>query len=130
MRDEEYVDQADGVLDRFLDGSDVVTAPCFIRYDLTNALLRAARDGRISRDTAERAVQRFAGLTIAQPSDPDERIAAAAQLAFGIGITFYDALYVALARELTLRVVTADVLLHERVAGFFPADITLIQDLL
>ena len=106
----------------------MVTAPCFIRYELTNALLRAVRGGRIGRDVAERAVQRFAGLTIAQPSDPDERIAAAFQLAFGMGITFYDALYVALARELTLRVVTADALLRERVEKFLPSTIALIQD--
>jgi predicted nucleic acid-binding protein len=111
-----------------LDGIERVTAPGFLRYELTNSLLRAVRNNRIDDDAAARALRRFAALNIAESHDPNERITAAFELAYGMGISFYDALYVALAEELSYSVVTADVVLRERVEAFLPSTVVAIED--
>ncbi len=128
LRDEEDTEHADRLLDRYLDEVAALTAPCFLRYELSNALLRAVRDGRIPREAAVRSIQRLAGLGIAQQGDSDERVVSAFALAFGLGISFYDAMYVALGQELNLPVITADIVLRDRVVTYLPGAVRLFQE--
>ena len=116
LRDEEFLPQADALLDNFLTGVEMLASPHFARYELANAVTRAVRLDRISGDDAASAVRDFAGLQIARELDSDSRLAAAASLAGQFGVSFYDALYLALAEELNLRLVTADRQFYERVA--------------
>lgn len=95
-------------------GAEVLMSPHFARYELANAVTRAAKAGRISGDDASAAMTDFAELAIADEVDRDDRLSAAALLARRFRISFYDALYLALAQELDARLVTADRELCER----------------
>ena len=125
---EESVEQADRLMDRYLDGLDYLTTPHLTRYELANAVHRAAREGRIADDAARRAVTGFDRLGLAQHLDDAEQLTTAVRLARRLGISFYDALYLALAEKLGLRMITADAALYHRVAAEVPY-ISLIQDL-
>jgi len=52
--------------------------------------------------------------------DPDSRLLAAHALSRNLGVSFYDALYVALAQELGFRFVTADAELYHRARRDLP----------
>src|SRR3989304_8559307 len=130
LRDEKNIEQADAVLDRHARGRVPITAPNLSRYELTNALLRAIRSGRIDEAYAQRSARRFFALRIVQPTDPDDRISLALELAYGTGISFFDAMYVALAEELALQVLTADEFLLERVGRHLPSAMVHIADVL
>ena len=128
LRDEESVEQADRLLDRYLDGQEYLTTPHLTRYELANAVYRASRLGRIDEAAAQLAVTGFSQLGLTQPLDDDARLNASTRLARRFGVSFYDALYLALAEELGLRMITADAALYERVAPELP-HVALIQDL-
>ena len=74
------------------------------------------------------AVRAFAGLDIAWEADSDSRLLAAGSLARRFGISFYDALYVALGDELGMPLVTADRDLYEHIASG-PLVVTFIEDI-
>lgn len=114
LADEQLVDQAMALLELYETGAEVLMCPHFARYELANAVTRAARAGRISGDDASTAMSDFAELAIADEIDTEDRISAAASLANEFRISFYDALYLALAQEMDARLVTADRELCER----------------
>ena len=127
LKDEEFVEQADRVLDRYLDGTARLTTPHFTRYELANAVTRAAREGRVTENDASAAVLDFSGLGLAQDTDSDERLASSLQIATRLGVSFYDALYLALAEELRVGLVTADIPLFNRALEEMPA-VSLLND--
>jgi predicted nucleic acid-binding protein len=67
-------------------------------------------------------------LRIARELDNDTRLAEATLLAGQFGVSFYDALYLALAAELEMRLVTADRQFHDRVVAG-PVVVTYIGEL-
>lgn len=107
------------MLDRYAEGRLRLSAPDLFWPELGNILWKAVRQGRISRESAEEAIQ---GLE-------DRRIPTAASLpllkdAFAIaaatGRTVYDAMYVALAIVSNVPLVTADERLANALAARYP----------
>lgn len=129
LRDEQDTRQADAILHGHVEGTARLIAPQIIRYEVTNSLLRAVRNNRIDRAYAQRATRRLNALPFLEPSDPDGRIELAFELAYGMGISFYDAVYIALAEELGQQVVTADRILHNRVEEHLPSSTVLLEAL-
>ncbi len=128
LRDEEGVKQADRLMDRFLDGHEYLTTPHITRYELADAVYRASRLGRIDEAAARVAVTGFDQLELTQALDDEEQLNASIRLAHRFGISFYDALYLALAEKLGLRMITADAAFYQRVAPEM-SHVSLIQDL-
>lgn len=128
LRDEEFVGQADRLLDRYVDGAMKLATPHFTRYELANAVSRAARDGRLTEEDASAALVDFSRLGLAQDTDDDELLFSALQVAARFSISFYDALYLSLAEERGVGLVTADVALYDRVADETP-QVSLIRDM-
>ena len=120
LKDEEFVGQADRLLDRYLDGTTTLTTPHFTRYELANAVTRAARDGRVTQEEAGAALVDFSGLGLAQVADNDGLLDASRRIAARFGVSFYDALYLALAEELQAGLITADIPLFNRVSDEMP----------
>lgn len=102
------------LLDMYRMGTEALVCPHYARYELASTVSRAARLGRISRDDALAAMSDFAELAIADRIDRDERVSRAVTLALQYGLSFYDALYLALAEELNARLVTADLDICDR----------------
>jgi predicted nucleic acid-binding protein len=117
LRDEQLIDQAMALLETYRAGAEALICPHFARYELANAVARAARLGRISTEDAVAAVRDFTELGIADETDADDRLMAAASLADRFRVSLYDALYLALADESNVRLVTADRQLCDRTAG-------------
>ena len=116
---EAFTAEALGMLQRYTEGRLRLLAPDLFWPELGNILWKAVRQGRISQDSAEEAIQ---GLE-------DRRIPTAASLpllqdAFAIsaatGRTVYDAMYVALAIVSNAPLVTADERLANALAARYP----------
>jgi predicted nucleic acid-binding protein len=114
LADEQLIGQAMALLDMYRMGTEALVCPHYARYELASTVSRAARLGRISRDDALAAMSDFAELAIADRIDRDERVSRAVTLALQYGLSFYDALYLALAEELNARLVTADLDICDR----------------
>ena len=120
LRDEQFISPSLALLRSHQEGAAVLTAPHFIRYEVTRSLLRAGEEARISEEDARRQLEHFLGLRIHMEEDPDSRLLAAHALSRNLGVSFYDALYVALAQELGFRFVTADAELYHRARRDLP----------
>lgn len=120
LRDESHTAPSVALLDSYQRGVTPLSAPHFIRYEIARSLLRAGREMRLTQEDARRQMEHFFGLGIHMDVDPDSRLMAADVLSRGLRISFYDALYVALAQELGCRFVTADVQLYDRVHADLP----------
>jgi predicted nucleic acid-binding protein len=113
-RDEELVDDARALL-RSIDARDVaVHVPALLFYEIGNILLVKTK---LDAPGLESALYRIAALPfiVAPPIGP--LMARAAALGRRLGLTFYDASFLALAAELDCTCVTADRRLVERAAG-------------
>ncbi|MDQ3700045.1 MAG: type II toxin-antitoxin system VapC family toxin [Chloroflexota bacterium] len=107
LPDEEYREQANYLLARLSSGRTILAAPVLIRYEVPAVLIRAARRGRLSQDAARQAIQQFLQTGITTYHTP-ELITDAAPLAASHDLTLYDAAYLALARALTVPLITVD----------------------
>lgn len=112
--EEEGSDRADALLDEHVKGEARVVVPDLLIYEVANAL-------RFSGGFAAREVREIIDalwaldLYIVAPQ-PDVMRSALA-LSYSRGISVYDSVYVALAKELGLPLVTADKKLLSRLAG-------------
>jgi predicted nucleic acid-binding protein len=102
---EELRDKALRLRDDFL--SDVIDleAPSLILYEVGNAIRH--HPGATESECAS-AVEQLRNLGIAIRELDDHTIRTAAKVAFEEKLTFYDAAYLALARNLDARLITAD----------------------
>lgn len=107
--DEDDADQAITLLARFIHGQTDLFAPDYIRYEVASAITAASlgHERRLSPDQGERAIRRFLSLGL-RMTNTDDLILAAYALAHQYGCTLYDSLYLALAQELGLPLITAD----------------------
>ena len=95
-----------------LDSADELVAPDYVRIEVASALLKALRRGAIDRADADEALAVLSeGAVRTLPAA--ERCAEALAIAREHGGSLYDALYVAVARELEGRVITQDSRLAE-----------------
>ena len=108
LNDEELVDEAGLLLDQHLAGGMILLAPSLIRYELANTFEQARRAGRISEHDVIIAMRDFFAFRIHAPDDSDALIESASRVAARLGLSVYDATYVAFAEELGVTLVTND----------------------
>jgi predicted nucleic acid-binding protein len=116
LRDEEFLEQADGLYEAFVDRSIDLVAPYYVRYEVANSLEVARLQGRIDAPSSEQRLRLFFQTGIGEHEDDDTLVVEAMRLAGRHTIAFYDALYLALADRLDYAFVTADRRLHQRLA--------------
>lgn len=116
LRDEDHVDRADRVLQRFANGQLELVAPNYIRYEFASAVAMATvgRAPRLTYRQGRQAIEQFLALAIPTRDSP-ELIADAYELVHQYVCALYDALYLALARRFRLTLITADREFHQRV---------------
>lgn len=102
--DDENEPRADRVLDRLVE--EGALAPQLWHLETRNALLTAARHGRISMRGIKERLDALKGLPIRTDADPD--LEAAFDLARTHGLTIYDALYLELAKREGAELATLD----------------------
>jgi predicted nucleic acid-binding protein len=120
LRDEELLERADVILERFGTGSLGLTAPAYFLDEGGNILRTAVRRGRISVDQARGDYASLLRLDIVIAEATSERRSAALDLGFAHDIAYYDALYLQLSDELGLPLLTADRPFFDRIIGAFP----------
>ena len=104
LLEDELDSQAGGSLD--LVRQDGALVPQLWHYEVRNALLVAQRRGRLRE---EELTERLAGLRdLLILTDQEADLGAAMELAIAHGLSFYDALYVELARRRQLPLATLD----------------------
>jgi len=116
LQDEESAADALAILTRYVNGELRLVAPDHVRYEIASSLTVATlgERPRLSRSVAERALDYFLQLGI-ETIGTDQLIRAAFQLVHRHGIAFYDALYLALADDLGVPLITADRRFYQRV---------------
>ena len=108
LNDEELLDEARLLLDSYLAQETMLFAPSVIRYEVANTFTKARRAGRLTANDVIDGLQDFFALSIQVLADEDALIISALQLAERLGLSAYDAAYVALAETLGLPLVTND----------------------
>ena len=96
--------------DYFEDRIDLL-APGLIRYEIGNAL--RFHPGSSPKELAD-AVKTIGDMQIDTAELAPETVTAASEIAFQERITFYDAVYIALAERNTAKLLTDDQLLHKK----------------
>lgn len=117
--DEPFVEQARDLLLRHVAGKIQVAVPDLFWVELGNVLWKAVRRGRCTRLTAEAglsAVRRQGLLTAASGALID----AALEIALRFDRTVYDSIYVALARQRSAQLITADERLANALSSYLP----------
>ena len=102
--DDEDQPGAERTLDRLEEDGAVV--PQLWHLEIRNSLLTAERRGRISLDEIDERLDALSGLPIQIDEDPDLR--SAFDLARRHGLSFYDALYLELAKRQRAELATLD----------------------
>jgi predicted nucleic acid-binding protein len=103
-------EKAQSLRQRFLDGGLKISVPELLLYEIAN-VLRYKPD--LSEQDVERAVWSVLEMEITEPIPPSILLSAIS-LAYKHNITYYDAIYLSLAKELGYSFVTADRALYER----------------
>jgi predicted nucleic acid-binding protein len=117
--DETFTAEALRILQRYTEGQLRLLAPDLFWPEFGNILWKAVRRGRMSRESAEEAIQSLEDKRIpTAPSLPLLKDAFA--IAAASGRTVYDAMYVALAIISNAPLVTADERLANALAARYP----------
>jgi predicted nucleic acid-binding protein len=123
LRDESLLDQADRVFAEFSNGTINLAAPAYFFDEAGNIFRTAVVRGRIAAEQARRDYASLLSVAITVAESTLDRRAAALDLALVYGIAFYDALYLQLAQESGLPLLTADESLYQRIAAPFPTTV-------
>ena len=113
LLDDEEAPRADVALERLKD--DGAMAPYLWRLEVRNALLVAERRGRLSAVEVDERLDALNGLPIRTDDEPD--LQAAFNLARVHSLSFYDALYLELAKRESAELATLDVALGQAAAA-------------
>ena len=106
LHDEEAIDQALALRDDFLlHGRINLAAPSLLVYELTNGMLTATRQGRISRHQAEEGLANLLSADIRLMTVDTPRIF---ELSLHWKVSAYDGTYLAMAEKLNSDVWTGD----------------------
>ncbi|HLZ71048.1 MAG TPA: type II toxin-antitoxin system VapC family toxin [Dehalococcoidia bacterium] len=116
-RDEEHADQALLLLTQFQAGDLELLAPAHIRFEVPSVLTVATirTPFRLTPEQAQAAIDAFLALPLATYDDT-ALLSAAFRLTTRYGLTYYDAVYLALAQREQAPLVTADRRAHARIA--------------
>ena len=90
--------------------------PSFAYVECANIFWKAVRRGTLESDRARAHFQRLLILPLTVWAS-EELIERALELALSLGVTVYDAIYLALAERLNVPLITADAALVRRAAG-------------
>ncbi|HUF54755.1 MAG TPA: type II toxin-antitoxin system VapC family toxin [Dehalococcoidia bacterium] len=120
LGDEELSDQAMSLLSGMRGGKLELRAPNFARHEVGALLTNASRSGRVSWDTAHVELKAYIEAGISASEDPLWLLGAAMETAKVHPLSFYDALYVALAERLAANLVTADQRMYRGLRGRAP----------
>jgi len=108
LKDEDLVEEAELLLQRYMASKIQLVAPSLIRYELASVLEKARRLGRIGGDDVEDSLRYLLGLAVHLDRDSNSLIERASVLAADLTLSTYDATYVALAEDLDVTLVTND----------------------
>lgn len=120
LRDEMLIVEADGILNQFFAGSIGLVAPAYLLDEAANIFRTAVHRQRITAEDARRQYARLLVIRLPPFDATNERRIAALDLALDHGIAYYDALYLQVAQELQLPLLTADRPLYSRLVRAFP----------
>ena len=117
LRDEELVDAADGLFARWVDGEWAAVCPGHFPFEVTSAVLRAGRMGRLSRVAVRDGLAAFASLLpYFQVIAPQLLVRESAELGASLGVSFFDACYLQTARVQGASLITADAAFYRQTA--------------
>ena len=110
LRDEQHTKQADDLLHAWDEGSVLLLAPQQIEVEVGATLRKAVLNDRISETGARRSLDRWLDLLLPRfRLSPNELLLRPAlRRSLELGITLFDALYVALAEEARVELLVAD----------------------
>ncbi len=107
LLNEELSDKAAKVLEDFLKGEIDVVAPSLVVYEVGNSLWKAVKLGFIEEEEAASALDTFLKLKVWRELKESELLEAIF-LSVSSNITYYDAVYMALAKSERAILLTAD----------------------
>ena len=81
-------------------------APAFIQVELSNALWKAVRFGGLAAAQAHAALEQLA--TLYRPVPDDDLVTNALEIAMAIGHPVYDCMFITLASDMAVPLITAD----------------------
>lgn len=116
---EPLVQEADALLAAYADGEVQFVVPDLFWPELANALWKSVWRGRTDASSAEIAYAKISDLNMSTISAID-LVPSALEIAIRYGRTVYDCLYIALARQSKMELVTADERLANALASRFP----------
>ena len=105
---ETYSDEASRLRDDHLSGDVVVHAPDLVLLEVASALRKYVTRGLISEDQAKEAFHLVSDTEIRLEQIDPELACSALKLSFDLGITIYDAVYIATALKLSAPLYTSD----------------------
>ena len=112
-------DEANHLLERYVERDLQLLAPDLIGAEIGNVLWKAVRRNRISAANAENSLRRFTELSIPVVPSAD-LLVRSLQISVTCDRSFYDSLYVALALTTRTELVTADERLVKALGSRFP----------
>ena len=108
LRDESLTPQADSVWKEIEGGRISGLAPHIACHELASSLSTACWSGRITKENAQRELANYIGTGLSAAADPDWLISDTASIAMDLRVALYDSVYLAMARRLSAKFVTAD----------------------
>lgn len=103
---EENIDSANRLLDDALEGKVELLAPELAKYEVGNTLLFSKR---LSSKQGFEVLKQFYTLPINFITEPEELAKQTYDLAFNLGITYYDASFISLAKQYGATLVTENI---------------------
>ena len=127
LADEEDRDHAIGLRDAIVRGDLDPFAPSYLALEVAAGLVRASRRGRVDPDVVLPSLDALSQMGIGI-EDIASVASSAASIALNLGLSVYDAAYLAVAAKVDAALVTADVNVH-RVAAEAGHDVVLLTEL-
>ncbi len=103
---EENLDQADRILKNAQGGKLVLVVPELAKYEVGNVLLFSKK---LSTEQAKVALTQFFNLPIKFITQSEESVKDTYDVAFNLGITYYDASFLSLAKQYNATLVTDNI---------------------